>query len=224
MAAAQTALIFDLDGTLTDPREGITRCYLHALERLGRSAPQFHDRYDHIGPPLREVLAQLLATDQPELIEQGVTFYRERFGTIGLFENEPYAGIDGVLAGLRAAGHRLFVCTSKAHVYARRILSHFELAQYFEAIYGSELDGRFGDKAELLGHLLAQERIAPDAAVMIGDRLHDIRAARMNHTRSLGVLYGFGDRAELTEAGADALCQSVGDLASALGVLSALPR
>ena len=207
-----TTVIFDLDGTLTDPREGIVRCFVHALERLGWVAPPVEELTRFIGPPLREVFGVLLKTDDAARIEHAVALYRERFGTIGLFENHPYEGIHAALAQLRAAGHRLFVCTSKAQVYAERIVAHFELAPYFERAYGPGLDGTLSDKAALLAHLIERESIAPASAVMIGDRLHDMLAARSNGLRGLGVLYGFGDLAELTAAGAALTCERVEDI------------
>lgn len=209
-------VIFDLDGTLTDPREGIARCFVYALERLGLVAPPLHELTRHIGPPLREVFGVLLATTDVARIEHAVALYRERFGTVGLFENEPYAGIHAALAQLRAAGHRLFVCTSKAQVYAERIVAHFELAPYVERVYGPGLDGSLSDKAQLLAHLIEREAVAPSSAIMIGDRLHDMLAARSNGMRGLGVLYGFGDHAELTAAGAELTCDQVSDIPPAV--------
>lgn len=214
-----TTVIFDLDGTLTDPREGIARCYVHALERLGLASPPLPELTRHIGPPLREVFGLLLETDDVARIEHAVGLYRERFGTVGLFENQPYDGIHAALEQLRAAGHRLFVCTSKAQVYAERIVAHFELAPFFERVYGPGLDGTFSDKAELLAHLLEREGVEPERAIMVGDRLHDMLAARRNGLRGLGVLYGFGDLAELTSAGAALTCAAVSDLVPAVARL-----
>lgn len=226
--SAGTTVIFDLDGTLTDPREGIARCFVHALERLGLVAPPPHELTRYIGPPLREVFGLLLETDDGARIEHAVTLYRERFGAVGLFENQPYAGIHAALAQLRAAGHRLFVCTSKAQVYAERIVAHFELAPYFERVYGPGLDGSLSDKGELLAQLIARESVDPAAAAMVGDRLHDMLAARQNAVRGLGVLYGFGDRPELTAAGAELTCAHVSDIPAAIermfGRLNTLPK
>jgi len=212
-------LIFDLDGTLTDPREGITRSYAHALEVLGYAAPKLSDLTRFIGPPAREVLAELLGTQDSARIEQAMALYRERFGEVGLFENEPYAGMNELLTGLALRGHTLWVCTSKPTVYARRIAEHFGFTRSLRAVYGCELDGTRADKAELLAYLLEREEIPAANAVMIGDRLHDIRAARMCGVRSIGVLYGFGSREELAHAGADQLCATVAELAGVIARL-----
>jgi phosphoglycolate phosphatase len=209
-------LIFDLDGTLTDPREGITRCFLHVLERLGLPVRPQRELERFIGPPLRDALAELIGTRDAVEVESATAIYRERFGTTGLFENFPYPGIREALTELREGGNTLWVCTSKAGVYAKRILAHFELSVFFSETYGCELDGSFSDKAELLAHIVERHAIDPARAIMIGDRKHDVRAAQHNGLRSIGVLYGFGDEAELRQAGADALCPTVADLGAAI--------
>lgn len=213
-------LIFDLDGTLTDPRSGITRSWAYMLERLGRQSPPLQEMERFIGPPTREVASELLGTQDPTQLERAVAIYRERFSSVGLYENLVFPGIADVLAGLHQQGYALWVCTSKPHVYARRILEHFALLAHFRAVYGPELDGTHGDKAELLAHLLLREGIDSAAAVMIGDRMHDIRAARASGVRSLGVTYGFGSLEELTTAGADAICASVAELPGAIARLA----
>jgi phosphoglycolate phosphatase len=215
-------LVFDLDGTLTDPREGITRCYVHALEQLGLTAPAAKELEKYIGPSVREVLAELLATTDAARIERAVTLYRERFATVGLFENFPYPEVHATLRALTEAGFVLWVCTSKPSIYAQRILEHFELAQYFRGVYGCELDGALSDKAELLAHLLEREAITPSSAVMIGDRKYDVRAAQLNGTHCIGVLYGFGDSTELREAGAAATCEQFCDLPSVIAALTVI--
>ena len=214
MSAAPLALLFDLDGTLTDPREGITKCIAHALERMGREAPPPEALTFAIGPPLRASLARLLRTDDRDEVERAIGHYRERFAGTGLYENAPYAGIDAALAALRAAGHRLFVATSKPRVYAERIVRHFALDAHFEAVHGCELDGTREDKRDLLAHLLPHHGLASPRTVMIGDRGVDMRAARHHGAFALGVTWGYGSREELREAGAHALCDSPGELAA----------
>jgi phosphoglycolate phosphatase len=209
-------LIFDLDGTLTDPRTGITRSWAFMLERLGHSAPPLQELERFIGPPTRDVASELLGTSEPEALERAIAIYRERFSSVGLYENLAYPGIGAVLASLYQQGYALWVCTSKPHVYARRILEHFSLLSHFRAVYGPELDGTRADKVELLAYLLPRESIDPARALMIGDRMHDIRAARACGVRSLGVSYGFGSVEELSAAGADAICASVAELPGAI--------
>ena len=208
------ALLFDLDGTLTDPREGITRCIAHALQRMGLEPPPLEDLTFAIGPPLRGSFARLLACEDRERIEQAVRHYRERFADVGLFENAPYEGIAEALQGL---AHRpLFVATSKPQVYAERIVRHFGLDVHFIAIHGCELDGTREDKRDLLAHLMEVRGVRPEGAVMIGDRGADMRAGRHHGMRTLGVRWGYGSDEELTEAGAHALCDSPSQLREAL--------
>ncbi len=201
-------VLFDLDGTLTDPAEGITRCIQYALERLNRRAPARSELEIYIGPTLRSTFAALLETTDAELLERAVSFYRERFSVVGLFENELYEGVPSMLESLRAEGLRLFVATSKVGAYAERILAHFHLATFFDGVYGSTFDGRFDDKAELLRHLLVSESLTAAETVMVGDREHDAIAAKLNEIFPVGAAYGYGTREELMKAGACALCDS----------------
>jgi phosphoglycolate phosphatase len=210
------AILFDLDGTLTDPREGITRSIAYALERMGIEPPPLDDLTFAIGPPLRRSLARLLGDETPAQVERALALYRERFADVGLFENAPYDGIADVLRSLAAAGATLYVATSKPRVYAERIVRHFGLAAHFEAIHGCELDGTREDKRDLLAHLLPHHGVAAPDAAMIGDRGADMLAARHHGVRAVGALWGYGTRAELHEAGADVLCGSPRELASVL--------
>lgn len=210
-------LFFDLDGTLTDPRPGIVGCLQYALDRLGRPVPEEAALLWCIGPPLPDSLAAL--TGSPEAAAEALVHYRERFATLGLFENAVYPGIPELLARLRDEGRRLQLATSKPRVYAERILEHFGLAPFFERSFGAELDGRLGRKPELLAHALAETGADPATAVMIGDRRHDVEAARACGLESIGVLYGYGSEAELRDAGAGRLAATV----EALGGLLAAP-
>jgi phosphoglycolate phosphatase len=163
---------------------------------------------------LRGTFAKLLATDERETVERAIGHYRERFADVGWRENAAYPGIETALARLRSAGARLYVCTAKPRIYAERIVAHFGFDAHFTAVYGADLDGRYDDKATLLAHLVEQERLDPRAAVMIGDRDHDIRAARANGVRAVGVLWGYGSAAEL--AGADAVVATPAELPDVL--------
>lgn len=208
-------LLFDLDGTLTDPYPGITKCISYALDMLGRKLPPRESLRWCIGPPLRDSFAKLLASDDDALAEKALAFYRKRFGTVGLFENEVYDGIPEVLETLQKNGHPLYVATSKPAVYAERIIDHFGLRRYFKAIYGSELDGSRSDKTSLILHILKRELIAPSEASMIGDREHDIIGAKENGIYGYGVLWGYGTKHELENSGARVFFKTPRELISA---------
>lgn len=207
------AVLFDLDGTLTDPKEGITRCMQYALAQLGLEAPPTEALVPYIGPPLHDTLAQLLATDDRTRVDAALAQYRARFATTGMYENAVYPGTETMLAQLRAAGLRLFLATSKPRVFAVNILDHFDLARYFDGAYGSELDGRLSDKGELIAELLRAEGLDPAATLMVGDRLHDIVGGRRAGVRTAAVTYGYGTRAELDAHAPDYIFESPAALA-----------
>jgi phosphoglycolate phosphatase len=196
-------VIFDLDGTLTDPKEGIIGSVCYALERMGVEPPDAASLEWIIGPPLQASLGRILKTDDLVRSAECLSHYRERFSDVGLFENKVYPGVPEMLDELKSAGARLFVATSKPTVYSLRILDHFNLSSYFEAIYGSELDGTRTDKGELLSHLVQREGLDAGETTMGGDREHDIIGAKKNALATIGVLYGYGSLGELQSAGAD---------------------
>lgn len=206
-------VMFDLDGTLTDPRPGIVGCIRFALDQLQVSCPSDDVLAGYIGPPLRGTFAALLDTSDPERIEEALRLYRQRFADIGLYENKVYEGVPAMLDTVERMDCAAYIATSKPAVYAERIVRHFRLDHHFRKVYGAELDGRWDNKAELLAHLLTTERVAPGASVMVGDRAADVLAARANKIRSIGVLWGYGSEAELTDAGADELCRTPSELA-----------
>jgi phosphoglycolate phosphatase len=201
-------VLFDLDGTLTDPIEGMLRCFHYALERMNRPLPTRAELQSHIGPPLRGTFSLILKTGDERVVEQAVDLYRERFFAKGMFENEVFEGVPQMLFLLRASSKRLFVATSKVQTYAERILSHFDLSAYFSGIYGSEMDGRLSDKADLIRHILECESLLPAETLMVGDRKYDIAGAKANGCLAAGVSYGYGSMEELREAGADCLCST----------------
>jgi phosphoglycolate phosphatase len=205
-------VLFDLDGTLTEPFEGITRSIQYALTRLGAAVPTQAELALYIGPPLRRTFASLLDTTDTELVEEAMRLYRERFADVGLFENTLYDGIVDLLVELQRASVPLFVVTAKPRIFALRIVEHFDLAQYFTGVYGAELDARFDNKADLIEHLLRTEQILASNAVMIGDRREDVIAARAHGVGAIGVTYGYGSHEELREAGADIICGSPQEL------------
>ena len=214
------AIYFDLDGTLTDPKPGITRSIQYALQRLDHPTIPTEDELTWcIGPPLRTSFVKLLGD---HAADRAVALYRERFSDIGLYENRVYDGISEVLTTLGASGHRLFVATSKPHVFAERIIDHFGLRDHFERVFGSELDGTRVDKSHLLEYALKQASVDPARTLMVGDRSHDMVGAKNNGMKGIGVLYGYGSRDELLEAGAQHVCATPGAILAVPEM--ALPR
>ena len=191
-------IYFDLDGTLTDPYEGITKCILYALDELGVAHPS--DEYLHscIGPPLYDTFPEMVGKERtPEAID----LYRERFVDVGWLENKPYAGILDALETISSVGYTLFVATSKPRVHAKRIVQHFGMGQYIERVYGCELDGTRSRKTELLKYAI-DENPGAERRTMVGDRKHDLVGAIENGMRPIGVSYGYGSVEELSNAGA----------------------
>jgi phosphoglycolate phosphatase len=211
-------ILFDLDGTLVDPLQAIGGSVCYALEKMGRPVPALASLGWLIGPPLQSSLATLLDSEDADEAAQCLAFYRERFSTVGLTENTVYAGIREMLEAAKTAGLRMFVATSKPVVYAVRILEHAGLEEFFDSIYGSELDGTRVNKADVLAYLLETEHLAAADCLMIGDREHDILGASSNDIPAIGVLWGYGSEQELTSAGATAVCSSPGELMTALGL------
>src|SRR5262245_64472844 len=199
-------VLFDLDGTLTDPREGIVACLKYALLGLGRTCPPDSALARFIGPPLQECFGTLLGSTDSKDIDSAVTLYRQRFSSTGMFENSIYPGIHSALTALRGSGAALFVATSKPQVFAKRIVEHFGLMDYFRAVYGSELDGTRSNKSDLIAYVLKSESLSPHMTVMVGDRAHDIAGARAQGVLPIGVLWGYGSYDELIAAGATTLC------------------
>lgn len=201
-------VLFDLDGTLTDPKIGITTCIQYALHQLDYESPETEQLLWCIGPPLTVSFAKLLQTNDKALIDRAITLYRDRFATIGLFENALYPQIPETLKSIRAAGYQTYIATSKPHVFAKRIIEHFDLSSLFDGIYGSELDGTRSDKAELIQHILLTENLIPAKTVMVGDRSHDAIGAKKNHLLAIGVTYGYGTEEELKLHGVDLIANS----------------
>ncbi len=201
-------VLFDLDGTVTDPFDGIARCIRHAMKRMGFESPSGDEMRRAIGPPLRQTFGRLLASAEASRIEDAMRLYRERYSVSGLLENEVYPGLTDLLANLNCAGCRLFLATSKPSVYAQRIVDHFGLGKYFAGVYGSELDGRLENKGDLLRFVLDKECLKADVTAMVGDRGQDMLAAKAHGLCAVGVTWGYGPRNELKAAGADVMCSS----------------
>ena len=203
-------LLFDLDGTLTNPYRGIAACIRYALQQLSQPLPDESSFSDWIGPPLQDSFATVL--DSTTQVNEAIRLYRDRFATVGLYENEVYEGIPAMLAEVARSPHTAWVCTSKPRVFAEEIVAHFQLAPFFQGVYGSELNGDRAHKGDLIAHLLTTEGIDGADAIMIGDRHHDIAGAKHNGLRAIGVTWGFGTVNELTDAGADVLCHVPNEL------------
>ena len=204
---------FDLDGTLTDSQEGILKCVRYALESRGITENDYEKLKRFIGPPLTNAFMEIYGVDgrvANELLHK----YRERFSTVGMFENKLYDGVYDMLKNLKAERHTMAVVTGKPQVYSEKIAEHFDIAKFFDAIVGPDLSNIEEGKVSLVKRAL--ELTGGKNAVMIGDRKFDIEGAKANNISSVAVLYGFGSREELEAAKADYFAESVHDLQNLL--------
>jgi phosphoglycolate phosphatase len=205
-------IVFDLDGTLIDSKPGIVAGLRHAMHQMGHELPPEAALDWAIGPPLVEVLAELLRPFGDDRAEEAAVHYRAWYGAGGLFNAHVYPGIPELLARLSQLGKALFVATAKRADFARRVLDHFDLARHFRAIHGSQEPGRFDHKAQLLHHLLQVEGLSAAETVVVGDREHDVIAAKANGLRMIAVTYGYGSREELQVAGASEWADDVSQI------------
>lgn len=197
------AIFLDLDGTLIDPKEGITRSIQYALRKIGAEVPPADDLTWCIGPPLWTSFDVLLGPGAD--LDEAVALYRERFAEEGVYEAEVYDGVGEMLEDLRDTGAALYLATSKAHVFAQTIVDHFGIGSWIDGLFGSELDGTNADKTALLAHALAETGVDPARCIMLGDRRFDIDGARNNDIPSIGALWGYAEEGELHMAEPDAL-------------------
>lgn len=205
-------VFFDLDGTLTDPGEGITNSVIYALQHYGIEVSDRSTLYPFIGPPLTESFIKYFGFSK-EQSSEAVEIYREYFSVKGLFENNPYDGIPEMLKTLSEGGKTLLVASSKPEIFVRKILDHFDLTKYFLFAAGSELNHTRVDKHEVIEYAMASCNLSDRSdIIMVGDRHHDIHGAKKSALLSVGVTYGYGSREELTEAGADYVVDSVAEL------------
>lgn len=209
-----THIFFDLDGTLTDPAQGITNSFIHALKYYGLPIPTYEELCKLIGPPLPYSFEVNFGFDHDKAME-AVGKYREYFADRGLFENKVYPGIPELLQKLKAQGKHLLVATSKPQEYSIKILEHFNLAQYFDYICGSLMDESRSKKSEVIAYALECCGLgegSKDKVLMVGDRFHDLEGAKANGIKSCGVLFGYGSRQELEDAGADYIAKDIQSL------------
>ncbi len=201
------AILFDLDGTLTDSGLGITNCASYTLDTLhidysGKDLSVF------VGPPLRETFVKF-GVDEKD-VNQAISIYRSRYTTIGKFENIPYEGIEKLLIQLNKLGYKLFVATSKPEGVAKEILTHFHLDQYFQEIAGASLDASRESKSAVISYLL--DKYPSDAPIMIGDTVYDVIGSKKHHIPCIGVSWGYGKRQDLIDAGAITIANTVDEL------------
>ncbi len=209
-------LLFDLDGTLTDPKEGITKSVQYSLRHFGIEVENLDELCCFIGPPLKDSYMEYFGFSE-EQARKAIDIYREYFSEKGLYENKAYEGVLGVLQSLLKAGKKLYVASSKPEVFVRMILEHFELDSCFLFMGGADMDETRVKKADVIRYVLKECGITDlDKTVMIGDRKHDVFGAKETGIASVGVLYGYGSRQELTEAGADVLAETIFDLQNLL--------
>lgn len=205
-------ILFDLDGTLTDPREGITKSVQYALDKMGISEPDLSSLEHFIGPPLYDEFRRCYNMDDQQA-KTAVAAYRERFGTVGWTENILFDGVPELLGALHDAGKKIAIASSKPTVFVRKILHMFEIEQYFDAVSGASLDGKIGTKAQVVQQALDALRIAErNDAVLVGDHFHDVEGARACGLSCIGITLGFGGREELVSAGAAAVVDTLDEL------------
>ncbi|MGN1118852.1 MAG: HAD-IA family hydrolase [Oscillospiraceae bacterium] len=204
-------ILFDLDGTLTNPYIGITSGILYALEKLGVERPPRESLVTFIGPPLFDELQRRFGFDD-DTAREGVRLYREYYSAGGLFENELIDGAEDLLKTLKARGKRICLATSKPEEYARRILERFRVLEYFDFVGGATLDGRIGTKAEVIRLVLRETGADPSECVLVGDRFHDILGAHETGMKCICVLVGFGSREEYAQYGADFVAETLAEV------------
>lgn len=204
------ALFFDLDGTLTDSGEGITKCAQLALTHFGIHIEDRSELRVFIGPPLRESFPKFGVPE--EAVEEAVAVFRSRYNTVGKFENVPYEGIYEVLEQLSNRGYHLYVATSKPERIAREILKKFKLDVYFDEICGATMDGQRDSKESVIAYLLKKIGGVPQETIMVGDTAYDVIGAKAFHIKTIGVTWGFGSREQLLEAGAVAVVDTMEEL------------
>ena len=205
-------ILFDLDGTLTDSAPGILNSVRYACRKLGLEIPSEATLRKFLGPPLIDSFRTLAGLSDAEA-DHAVSAFREYFPTKGIFENEVYDGVPALLVDLKAAGKTVIIATSKPEDFAKRIMAHFDLAQYCDFVCGATMDETRTDKAEVIAYALETAGITDKSrVVMVGDREHDVVGAKKNGLPCIGAVYGYGSAEELTAAGAAALADTVDEL------------
>lgn len=207
-----STVLFDLDGTLTDPGEGITNSVAYALSKWNIDVKERSELYKFIGPPLAESFSRYYGFSESDAV-RAVEAYREYFRARGIYENKLYPDTEKMLRALKEAGKKLVLATSKPEVFAKEILRYFSIDGYFDHVAGATLDGNISEKADVIAYALELSSTDDlNGTIMIGDRKHDILGANVNGVDSIGVLYGYGSRDELEAAGASYIASSIDDI------------
>lgn len=214
-------ILFDLDGTITQPASGIINSFSHALRSLGKTPPKADALGWVIGPALRESFGKFFHT--PSDIEAAVRYYREFYSTQGILDAHLFEDIPQTLATLHNEGYQLFICTAKPRPYAVRVLEHFKISCFFQQIYGPGFDGQLDNKADLLKSIIQTHTLSPNNCCLVGDRCYDAIAALHNGVTPIGVLWGFGSEEELKEAGVELFCTKPGEIPGMIRTLSQQP-
>ena len=205
-------IFFDLDGTLTDPKEGIVNSFLHALDKMNIEVNDKTKLQEFIGPPLTDTFSQYYHLNEADT-DKAVKYYREYFSVKGLFENVVYGGIKDVLKSLKDKGKILVIATSKPEKFTIEILKHFGLYEYFTFISGATLDHKRSEKKDIITHAINSLKLTDlSEIIMVGDRKHDVLGAKANNIKSIGVLYGYGSLEELQNAKADFIINSLDEI------------
>ena len=205
-------LLLDLDGTLSDSRPGIEASFRHTLRELGHDPAHAGDLTWAVGPPIAVSLARILEPFGDTRVAEALTIYRAQYSAVGLYDCTIYPGIVLTLDTLRSAGVTMCIATSKRRDFAERVIDYLKLGQYVRGIYGALPEGGLEQKRDLLAHILTTEQFTAASCTMLGDRLHDIEAARANAIRSIGALWGYGGREELEAAGASDIASVPADV------------
>lgn len=204
-------VLFDLDGTITDPKEGITKSIAYALKKFHIQVDDFDTLTPFIGPPLLDSFMEFFHFSETDAT-QAIEYYREYFAIKGMYENVPYEHIEKLLQSLDDQQITCIIATSKPEIFSKQILEHFHLLQYFKDVCGASMDASRNKKADIIAYAMEKHALSSASTIMVGDRKHDVLGAKENKLACIGVLYGYGSIEELTLAGADAIAPCVSDL------------
>ena len=211
-------ILFDLDGTLTDPKVGITTCCQYGLRAVGVDVPDLKELEQFIGPPLLPAFQEVYGLDEEQALK-AIDKFRERFQSVGLYENKLLPGVPQMLRTLKEHGKILATASSKPEVFVKRILQYFSIDSWFDEIVGSTMDEKHAGKAEVIGEALRRLGCADadrDSILMVGDRMHDVEGAAALNIRTVGVTFGYGSRSELEQAGAWRIADTMEELTDIL--------